>query len=1497
MSHELHNLVTKIENACDPEIYEVADTEHLVRLAVAEYVVAQNGLVASARVVDPTSVQKVIDRHISENISAANPQSWFANVAAKIADFLELAYEGTTNNESSDYVDLLPIGHPRNIKNLGLTASARMQAVAEWVAADPRITSDLGRQAVYNAYRAKPESLEATYANAKIQALAASGVLPADFAYEAIVASFKNMSFAERSARSKALAAVRRRDRWKQFANEFGRLRGFFSKGDGTMFSATGKIAGAVPGENKYYVEYDGSDPDIPAGIYIQDAGMSENVRATLSKRALKNAPNLRKSVAEFDKRDQSSAVDLKEFLATKVDSPGDWTKNEDGSFSSKTGNKVKEVDSLPEGDYYFEGVGENNEQDLGEPLFEIRDSNDELIGVAQDWNGIQKIALTKDKMKEKAEKKAPEINDQTFAEALAGLNDETNWDDPDTEPSYESPNGVLSVSFSADADTDGEGGMKDMSGWSASLDPDGEDIQIASWRGGPDDDMGDIMDRVEAGYKEYKAKKAGEAAPAKPADQGGLKNLSDEEIQKKAEAEAQADAAPARTDGKIGRFVPGRSARDEADSRGLDYTGKLVYNEDYPGKKPEAKTTEKSKPSYLDQKPKQYRSTLEKDSLGYSTGVDDDGFVEVRKSEDGGYEVNHGFTYLHDENYDEVQFDEGSKNFPTEKEALDFANEKLAYYNSWRVNEDAANKTVYGEPGLGQDLPEAEAPAKPAKPLSEKQMEPASPKQYALLKEFQEERDGIDANQNQAINDALEKQNLSKAQMASLFGDLQKKPFKPEVDPTKPSDRMINSLRDYLTNKELTPDEINSALDELEAGLDRAGVEKLLAKLRRRPDKAKEERLGQDIPSDLVLTPQGLANGFNFDTLKDGKTWSADASGFNPLNVEVTEYNGKWFTTERSGGNMETGFTRESEKQHATAQEAFEYAAEVAGRSWDQDLYDDLSNNWGDDEDEIGFAEEEGLGQEADSTEEGLSVDLSNYEKKDTIFDRLIPGDLIPEYYPIRGTEDWLLRNRAQDPNFEMAPKDEIVARYRTNDPKKVGFKVRDLETGKERYFEVTRASRIYDIYRLPVEPKDSEQGLGQAAPSTKMAEDATDAQYNYVSSMLNGKEVPEELAAAAKQAIEDRNLSKAQVGEIIGKMRDLPNKEGYDPNAPTERMIESVKRNIVAKGLSQEDQDAILQDLPNMDKATMSELIGRLKAMDDVNVQEQGLSQSNDQGPYYDSNSISDLQDRVNKLKGEEGISQFISDDEYTSVDLNSVSDALTLAADLNAVSYRMEPTSPEGKALEADLKRASEDIIKSVEEKLGPVEAAKYDIADGSTNKFDDIFDEVDTFMSYYYPSDTDAIYEELSDGGSIGDVRGGGWEGSVRQNEDGSWLGSVGSPGRDSDSYSETFETSEDAASWVAGSLEQENKYLPDFDVRLFSDGSRADLDSLIEEYGNDPEVLANKLAGVVNWFRGTNRGMGENIAGDLSDYLDRLNEIIASQKKSDEQGLGQESPKA
>lgn len=56
-----------------------------------------------------------------------------------------------------------------------------------------------------------------------------------------------------------------------------------------------------------------------------------------------------------------------------------------------------------------------------------------------------------------------------------------------------------------------------------------------------------------------------------------GLENLTDEQVAKRARQEADLENAPARTDGQIGMLVPGRSARREADKRGIDYPGKLI--------------------------------------------------------------------------------------------------------------------------------------------------------------------------------------------------------------------------------------------------------------------------------------------------------------------------------------------------------------------------------------------------------------------------------------------------------------------------------------------------------------------------------------------------------------------------------------------------------------------------------------------------------------------------------------------------------------------------------------------------------------------------------------------------------------------------------------------------------------------------------------------------------------------------------------------------------
>jgi polyhydroxyalkanoate synthesis regulator phasin len=1564
MSSDVYALVSAIENASDPEIYEVADTEHLVRLAVAEFVLSKNALTASVRAVDPQAAQKIIDRNIANNIGASDPRTWFSTIATQICDFLDLAYEGVTTESSVAHLDLLPIGHPQSIHNYGLTASARTNAVAEWLAADPRISSERARSAVYEAYLTTPGSIESQYATAKLEALCASGEVPTEYSVGPLIAAF-NMSFAERSAMSRILARIRHRDRKGRFANEFGRLRGWFKKKDGSMFSATGRIAGSIPGTDKYVVEYK-NDPNIPDGLYPQEASKSENVKATLSKRILAKAKPTASS--DFSQEDQDSAVSFDDFVATKLDTPPGWSRDKDGNLVSETGNTATEVSKLPKGNYMFDGLGENNEPDMGEPIFEIKNKDGELIGAAQDWAGIQKIALTYDELK----------------------NDNGGNEPPkDSTPAPSAPE-----------------------------------------EGEPTKQVKDLEagDTIVVGTNEYKLTK-------KPIVR---KNREDGGPMLEFEAEDGVHFI------NVGDFE-GRDkirlakAKPESSEDTLFKDmkeGKAVYLKD--GKVPGIK--EADLPDFFKPKEGEYRKPVRQ----YGGQWEETGYVyengawrKATKEEDAANGVTQG---------------RGSSPFNKEPKLLE-------------------------EPGLGQDVPEEE-PAKPAKPLSEKQMEPATPKQYALLKELQEERDGIDENQNQAINDALEKQNLSKAQMAALFGDLQKKPFKPEIDPNKPTDRMINSLRDYLTNKELTTDELNSALDELEAGLDRAGMEKLLAKLRRRPDKAKEEGFGQDVPSDL--TPQDLANGFYFDKSKDGETWSAE--GDDNL-VEVTQYKGKWFTRERSGGNAESGYTRESEKQHDNAQEAFEYAADVAGHNWDQSLFEDLRykplqlemgnfptmigsrfardikvgdifmhngkkrvayghhgwyeaadgiDDWAipykDESGKIRLAEigqeqsvevpEQDLGkleQEPDGTyiyqnNNAAGIDVAQNPDGTWKVTRNLNESLLDENVAVSGEDSYNYPTKAEalaaanqmvdqfdDPDQfhdimneahrfgdglpafkptieeqglgQEAPTAPVVRKtVRDLKPGDSVYKINSYEIGtikevaiyqdggammftdgsSQRFSDRQMVSQIQVVDLNNIAPREDapqllptriskddpatprqleymkeqldggklpsnlEQGVkyylsrsdelgkkdasafvgilknneakqkGEPAPAAKGPNEATDAQYGYVSSLLNSKEVPEELATAAKQALDDRNLTKAQIGEIIGKLRNSPDKEGYDPNAPTERMIESVKRNIVAKGLSQEDQESILQDLPNMDKATMSELIGRLKAMDDVNAPEEGLQQSVDDldaevedialeldtegvgGPFISGNSLRRSIEDFNNPK-------YLK---YATIRFQSVNEIRDLAADIK-----------DGR-LSEKLNNLADRLESQLVGRFGIAEVARTN-DEGDEISLSDVKDSVEAEKSMYFETDTEKLIDHLNTNDSYGDVKSGGAEIFISQEEDGTYTATV-----DYDRDSEEFK-SEDRDEVVQQAAVAAAEY--NQDVIPSSYYEDADLEKEAEEAKTPEEALAfaDKLIQLADDIE-NNRG-DRDVAYGLKDYAERIQALAAKREnQAPEQGLGQEA---
>lgn len=323
--------------------------------------------------------------------SAETPEAAVTDVVS----FIELAHYNDLYADAMKFASLLPTGHPR-ATNRGLVASALSEARAEWYVADPELSPE-ARTAIAEFFISEFGSVERKFAEVKLEALAASGEI------EPLTAVGWKISFAKRSAMSKALAAVRRRDRYKRFAEEFGRLKGFFSGGKDGNFTAVGNMVGAVPNTNKFEVQYKGHSV-IPDGIYEIDGDNVESVGAYLPQRVVKNLP---KGKETFNPKDNASTVPLDQFLATRKDAPGGWDpiKNEQGKitgFKTSDGNKIMSVGKpdaakakeISEGDVPAFGSGENETFDPEGSIYTIKDGDGNVLAYAQDWATAQKANI-----------------------------------------------------------------------------------------------------------------------------------------------------------------------------------------------------------------------------------------------------------------------------------------------------------------------------------------------------------------------------------------------------------------------------------------------------------------------------------------------------------------------------------------------------------------------------------------------------------------------------------------------------------------------------------------------------------------------------------------------------------------------------------------------------------------------------------------------------------------------------------------------------------------------------------------------------------------------------------------------------------------------------------------------------------------------------------------------------------------------------------------------
>jgi 8-oxo-dGTP pyrophosphatase MutT (NUDIX family) len=94
-----------------------------------------------------------------------------------------------------------------------------------------------------------------------------------------------------------------------------------------------------------------------------------------------------------------------------------------------------------------------------------------------------------------------------------------------------------------------------------------------------------------------------------------------------------------------------------------------------------------------------------------------------------------------------------------------------------------------------------------------------------------------------------------------------------------------------------------------------------------------------------------------------------------------------------------------------------------------------------------------------------------------DTKASELGVGDLIPKYYPTKGSKEAVEKRRAEDPNFRMPVAQEVLQVSQSKTYKnKVVVKVRDLSTNFGRSFEINKNSVIVDV-RTPLEDSAQEQ------------------------------------------------------------------------------------------------------------------------------------------------------------------------------------------------------------------------------------------------------------------------------------------------------------------------------------------------------------------------------------------------------------------------------------
>jgi predicted RNA-binding protein Jag len=728
----------------------------------------------------------------------------------------------------------------------------------------------------------------------------------------------------------------------------------------------------------------------------------------------------------------------------------------------------------------------------------------------------------------------------------------------------------------------------------------------------------------------------------------------------------------------------------------------------------------------------------------------------------------------------------------------------------------------------------------------------------------------------------------------------------------------MLNSLQGYLTTKQISPEEMDDILSQLEAGLDRPGIEALTNKLRRKPDSADAAGLDQDARSEVDPTMPDSAVGADDDIKQEIEDAIQRArNDHERLFDEINEKEEDGEITPEEAEAQRDELERNLEQfQWAARRRYYDYLWE--GEEFNE-AYNDVLEAWNaqsnrdeerdraslfDDENED---DEEGLDQGAPESLSARWDDMEEDEKADIIES---VSDYIGEWAESNPTEfytNWARFALDSYYNPDGARAFEKPYNYAEN------------------YLDYLSANdpEMIDV----ISEKLNAPGLDQDAPtkplSEKQLEPASDAQYNYLQSLVESKmDVDADTAAAVAEAATNKNLSKAQAGALIGKLRPLADKENLGQyGKPSQKMIDSVNRDVYAKGLSEEDRNEILKDLNNLSKGDVSSIISQLKEMPNVpggldnyikslvedgdlealkrlradvrnedsfstldkaiNSLETGEDSGLDQaapsapttGPLYDRDEAASLLDEIKAAEDANEIGNtFLPTDSLKELDPEDVGDAASMYVELDDAIGSVGEGS-----LRQKLEQFAEKLLESIKSKLGPVEFAQRDSDDiGSAMELDRTTRRANDLVEFYYPSEGIA-FDQLNEPGNndVGDNRGGGWEARValdEDSEDETWVASLTSPEGQPDQQ-RSFDNQEDAARWAAENLEANNKELLPEELDEFLSGQ------IFSTYADNPQALISKLNNIAEWFRGTRRNDGEDVARGILEYVDRLENLL------------------